>query len=140
MEVSGTQEIQRDLARLGGAGERVAKRVLGDVAPRIVARARPDTPVEEDGGFLRDSIRSTKPVSTQQGKVVSVSIVAGGDPLAAHLAETHHQANVYAVVQHDDVTLHHEVGGPKFIERHVTDEAQGIPDALRAGIDAEVGA
>lgn len=135
IDVSGANEMLADLKRLGPAGVTAAKGVFGRFTARVVAKAKPQTPVDpEDGGALRDSVRATKPTSTRTG-LVSAGVVAGGAPLARHLAAGHHKANVYAVVQHEDLTKHHTTGGPKFIERPFLQEIERVPDELLAELD-----
>lgn len=124
-----------DLKRMGLAGQTAARTVFGKFTARVVAKAKPLTPVDpEDGGALRDSVRATKPTATRTG-LVSAGVVAGGAPLAQHLAAGHHKANVYAVVQHEDATLHHTTGGPKFVERPFLQEIERVPDELLTEMD-----
>lgn len=134
-DVSGADEAIADLKRMGLAGQKAALKVFGAFTARVVAKAKPLTPVEpEDGGWLRDSVRAAKPTVTRTG-LVSATVVAGGAPLKAHLAKGHHSENVYAVVQHEDLSATHTVGGPKFIERPFLQELQKVPDDLMAEMD-----
>lgn len=133
VEVSGEDEILRSLERLGQTGAEIGLRVLGDAAKEVVAAAKQLAPVdEEDGGQLRDSIRAAKPVRTRAGRI-SAAVVAGGAPLKRVLGKR--KANVYAVIQHEDLTLKHKVGGPKFIEKPINAIAPKIPDRLQAEMD-----
>lgn len=135
IDVSGASEMLKDLKRMGLAGQVAAKTVFGRFTGRVVPKAQGRTPVEpEDGGALRDSVRATKPTTTRTG-LVSAGVIAGGAPLARALAKGHHKANVYAVVQHEDLTLKHTVGGPKFIERPFLQEVERVPDELLAEMD-----
>lgn len=123
------------LRRLGQAGRDTTKAYFGVFTGRVVAKAKPLTPVEpEDGGQLRDSVRATKPTVTQAG-LVSAGVVAGGAPLKASLSREHHNMNVYAVVQHEDAGLKHSVGGPKYIERPFLEEIERVPDELLEALD-----
>lgn len=133
VEVSGQDEILNSLQRLGLAGQDIGLRVLGDAAKEIAAAAKPLAPVDpEDGGQLRDSIRTTKPTRTRAGRI-SAGVVAGGAPLNKVMGKR--KANVYAVVQHEDLTLHHATGGAKFLERPFNAIAPKVPDRLQAEID-----
>lgn len=135
IDVSGANEMLSDLKRMGVAGQVAAKTVFGKFTARVLAKARPLTPVDPiDGGTLRASGRTTKPTATRTG-LVSAGVVFGGAPLAQHLAATHHKANVYAVVQHEDLTAKHAEGGPKFLERPFLQEVTAVPDELMNEID-----
>lgn len=135
VEVSGQQEILDDLQRMGEAGVRIGLKVLGDAAKEIVPKAQAITPVDDvDGGQLRDSIRVTKPNRTKAGRI-SAGVVAGGAPLKKVMEGR--KANYYAVKQHEDLTLRHRTGGPKFLERAGNDVSPKIPGRLQAAMDAE---
>lgn len=135
VDVSGADDVIAQLKGMGPKGIDVAKRVLGNVTARIVPRAKAITPVEpEDGGDLRDSVRATKPTRTRTG-LVSAGVVAGGAPLRRSLEREGHTMNVYAVVQHEDLTLQHTVGQAKFIERPFMAEIPKVPGELLAGLD-----
>ena len=125
------------LKRLGPVGEKAAKDAMLGVTKRIVEMAKPLTPVQpEDGGELRNSVRAAKPVKTRNG--ISAAVVAGGAPLAASVRAEGHKANVYAVVQHEDLTLQHSVGGPKFLERPFLSQAPSVVGAVQDALDKEV--
>lgn len=116
--VTGDKELARELGRLERVGREVVKEVLLQKAAKIVALAKPLTPVAaEDGGELRDSIHNTAGTISRNGDV-SVDVVAGGDAVP------------YALQQHEDLTLRHRVGGPKFLERPVFQVAPEIPTAI----------
>lgn len=128
------QDILDRLQRLGQTGADIGLRVLGDAAKEIVAAAKPLAPVDpEDGGQLRDSIRVTKPTRTRAGRI-SAGVVAGGAPLRKVLGKR--KANVYAVVQHEDLTLKHTTGRAKFLEIPTNHIAPKVPDRLQAAMDA----
>lgn len=136
IEVSGDKDLMASITRLGEAGETAAKVALDAVAKRIVPAAQSLAPVEEvDGGALRDSIRSTRPTRGPAGIVAS--IVAGGAPLLSHLKATHHDAGseVYAFIQHEDLTLKHTQGEAKFVEKAVLRHADEIPGLVLEALD-----
>ena len=136
LEVSGLPEVLETMARLGKAGRDEGKKVLKEKCEKILGRARPLTPVgpEAGGGALRDSGRVTRPTVTAAGRV-SCGVVFGGAPLEATLAAGHHHENVYAIRQHEDLTLKHTVGGPKFLERPAFAVAPEVPDAMLAALE-----
>jgi hypothetical protein len=135
VEVTGSDEVRRSLARLGKAGQEAARKVLGAEVQAMLPEIRRDTPVDpEDGGQLRDSVRATKPTITRTGRV-SAGVVAGGAPLRKYLGTR--KANVYAVVQHEDMTAKHTTGGPKFVERTFMRRAPRIPAKLMDALDWE---
>ena len=135
IDVTGDREMRASLKALGGAGVTVAKKVFEDVTVEVVRMAKPLTPVEpEDGGQLRDSVRKTKPMVTRAGRV-SAGVVAGGAPLKPFLGSR--RANVYAVVQHEDLTLKHKTGQAKFIEIPMMRKAPTVPGRLLAELDRE---
>lgn len=72
------------------------------------------TPV--DVGTLRDSGYVDDP--DIRGGKVGVEIGYGGE------------AEDYAVVQHEDMSLHHTVGGPKFLEIPFNEHANGMDDRI----------
>jgi hypothetical protein len=133
VEVSGYEEVRRSIARMGKAGQAAAKTVLKGVADSILIRAKLLCPVDDvDGGQLRESGRVTRPTATKNS--VSTGIVFGGDPLLPVLAG--HSMNVYAVVQHEDLTLKHRTGQAKFLEQPFFAAAPQVPGLLLAELDA----
>jgi len=138
IQIDGDRELMNALQRMGKAGLPAAKKVLKAFTDRVVPQAKAITPVEpEDGGALRDSVRATRPTLTSRG-VLSVGVLAGGAPLAGKVAATHHHYNVYAVVQHEDLTLRHTDGESKFIEKPFVREAARVPGELLEALDDEV--
>lgn len=131
--VTGAEEVRASLRRVGKAGQEAAKKVLGDYAKKILAKAKPLTPVDpEDGGQLRDSGRTTKPTVTRAGNV-SAGIVFGGAPLKRVMGKR--RLNVYAIVQHEDLTLKHTTGQAKFLEQPFFQIAPEVPNAVLAELD-----
>lgn len=134
--MSGLAEVLETMARLGKAGRNEGKAVLKAKCEKILARARPLTPVgpEAGGGSLRDSGRVTRPAVTAAGRV-SCGVLFGGAPLLAALRAGHHHLNVYPVVQHENLTLRHTVGGPKFLEKPAFAVAPEVPDAMLEALE-----
>jgi hypothetical protein len=136
LDVTGDRELIRDLLKLGEDGIAIGKEVLGDTTKRIAVKAKALCPVDPiDGGELRDSIRVTKPVKTRAG-LISAGVVAGGAALSRLVSERgHKEPGSYAVIVHEDLTLHHTVGRAKFIEEPALQEAPTVPGAILAALD-----
>lgn len=117
------------LGKLGRAGSEAAKTAMVRVADKVVARAKPLCPVDpEDGGELRDSIRRTRgTISKRNGNVV-VTVLVGGTPLKSALGSRRY--NIYAVLQHEDLTLKHSVGQAKFLEQPFFQFAPSVPGEI----------
>lgn len=137
-EVTGADEVLRSIRRLGAAGVEVGKRVLGRKTLEILSKARPNTPVDEvDGGDLRDSGRVTKPVKTAAGRI-SAGVVFGGAPLRRAASEKGKKLpGIYAVMQHEDLTLRHASGEAKWLEKAGNAVAPTVPDEMLAELDRE---
>ena len=137
IEVTGGDDVAKMLGDLGREGGEAAKRVLIRKADKILARARPLTPDDPatGSGDLKASLRRTRGSIMKNGDVI-ITVIAGGAPLEAGLAARGHKgANVYAIVQHEDLTLKHKHGGPKYLERPVYEITPEIPNELQAEID-----
>jgi hypothetical protein len=92
---------------------------------------------EIDGGDLRRSIRESKPTITKSGRV-SAGVVAGGTPLERLASESGRKIpGLYAIVQHEDLTIKHKSGGAKFLEKPFMAEAQRVPDELVRELERE---
>ena len=137
VEVSGGEELLRELQRMGPRGALVAIQVLSEKTKEIVAIAKQLVPVEDvEGGDLRDSIRTSKPSKTKAGRI-SAGVVAGGAMLRRLASERGRKdPGAYGVVQHEDLTLRHPGGGQaKFLEQPWLEVSETVPDALREAID-----
>lgn len=130
---AGVREIIDSLRKYGENVDDICKRVLKEAAEDGVKIARPLTPVEpEDGGQLRDSLRSGRAIRIKSG-TISCAIIAGGKAVEDWVrSHGGHKYNVYAVVQHEDLSLQHTTGGPKFVERAAYQVAPTIPNRLLA--------
>lgn len=137
VKVEGQEQVVKSMKEFGIAGEIAMIRVAGRIAARVVPRAQALAPVEdEDGGALRDSIRTSKPTKTRAGRV-SAGVVAGGAPLR-RLASERGRAlpGSYGSIQHEDLTLKHRSGQPKFVEIPFFQEVVKTPAELQAELDA----
>lgn len=135
VEISGMDELMRGFARLPVAHKKRVKDRFTKTAEKAVAIARPLTPTEPDGGFLRDSLRAGRTIEQRDG-TISSSLIAGGDVLKGSPALEGRKANVYATVQHDDTTLKHDDGGPKFAEKGAIQAAEDLVDRCLEDFDA----
>lgn len=135
MTATGVNELMRDLAALAPKARQAGAAALDRVADRVVARARPRIPVDdEDGGQLRDSLRRTKVSVSSASGFCSVAVVVGGAPLEPFLGAR--KANVYAVIQHFDTSKRHDDGEALFLEKSVIEEQASIPDELEDALDS----
>lgn len=131
--VSGLDEVRATLGRLGKAGALVAKDVIKRKTEAMVARARPLTPDDpETQGALRDSVRIITPTASRTGKATG-GIMAGGKALEGRVGKRDY--NAIALVQHEDLTLHHTSGGAKYLERPFMALVESIPDELLDALD-----
>jgi hypothetical protein len=127
--VSGSDEVRAALGRLGKAGALVAKDVIKRTTTRMVAMAKPLTPDDpETQGELRDTVRIVTPSASRTGKATG-GIQAG----PTNLGKRGYSAS--ALIQHEDLTLHHTSGGPKYLERPFMALVVGIPEEIKAGLD-----
>lgn len=119
------------LNSLGDAGEKAAKAALAAVMPGVAERARGLAPVQDvDGGQLRASVRVLRPTKTRDG--VAGGVLAGGAPLVGQPG-----GDVYALVQHEDLTLHHNDGQAKFVERPFLAAQGPLLASVREHLDRE---
>jgi hypothetical protein len=96
-------------------GEALFEEVKAVEVPECKANA----PVES--GTMRDEIHVEGPFF--RGNRVSVQVQTG--PKSAD----------YALIQHEDMELIHEVGGPKFIERPMKEASKHLPNRVAKRID-----
>jgi hypothetical protein len=115
-------DLGRKLRLAGLAGVIGAKRGLTMKAEEVKTRTLPKTPLRD--GHLRNSLHAV-PAYIRGGTIFTQ--VAAGGPAAP-----------YAVVQHEDETLHHKVGGAKFLSKGLSEVLPSIPDAIGREIDAEL--
>ena len=127
VEVSGSREVAKWIGSLGHAGELAAKKALLRAGNKIVPMAKALAPVQvpnhldpvvENAGKLRDSIH------LEDAGPTAVDVVADVD---------------YAETVHEDLTLQHDVGEAKFIERPVFQVAPDIPGEIEAELMALAG-
>jgi hypothetical protein len=126
-------DILTDLQNLQSASKPAAKAVFQRFVDRVVPKARalaPDDP-ETGGVDLKASIRGR--VTVRTSGMVTASVIAGGNPLLPLLSQHRKnpaRATSYAIVQHEDPTLHHRHGQANFVGQPFMAEAQAIGDDL----------
>lgn len=135
--VEGDKELIADLKSMGDAGTKLGKSVIQKITLRTAGAAKMLSPMDDvDGGQLRNSIRISKPSASRRG-VITGAVVAGGKPLEAVMGKR--KANLYAVIQHDDMTLQHDDGQAKFVEVPAMQEFPKLPEELRDALDGRGG-
>lgn len=125
IEWQGLEEILGKLSAVPAQALRAAGGSLYRQGEAIMARSKQDF-VPVDLGVLRDSGYVAMPQYDGQG--VTVEIGFGG------------AAADYAVVQHEDVSLHHPNGGEaKYLEKPLLEHAQHLVADVAADVRAELG-
>lgn len=92
-------------------------------AHRAAAVAVPKTPRET--GDLRSAVANGVVPARPEGEQVVARIVVDGLP--------------YAVRQHEDLTLRHDDGGPKFLERAVVETREQVVQIVAAAVRRAAG-
>lgn len=113
-KIEGVKEMKRALKRVV---EHYPKRVmitLRRIGERIMRRSKAEF-VPVDTGTLR----STGHVESFPTRI-KIRLIYGG-PSAT-----------YALDQHENFTYHHEVGGPKYLERPLMEEVKGMAQEIAA--------
>lgn len=116
-KLKGTRSMQKKLNRLAAQFEDRLPVALQTEAELIMTTSKRDH-VPVDLGTLRSTGHVER--VRRVGKILSVRLVYGG-PSAP-----------YALKQHEDMTLSHTVGGPKYLERPLVNAAPGMPARLAA--------
>ena len=116
-KLKGTRSMQKKLNRLAAQFEDRLPVALQTEAELIMTTSKKDF-VPVDKGTLRASGHVEK--VRREGEMLIVRLVYGG-PSAP-----------YAAKQHEDMTLSHTVGGPKYLERPLVDAIPGMPARLAA--------
>lgn len=121
--IEGVGELRRALKKAGALAPVALAASMVEEQERVMAIAKPRTPV--DKGPLRASGTVLPPEIA--GSRITVASGFGG------------AAKDYALVQHEDLTLNHTVGGPKFLESAFLERAKTMPRALAAGVRSALG-
>lgn len=136
LEAEGLDDLRASMARMDAPAKQRVRAALEAWAEAVLAQARPNVPVDDvDGGQLRDSGRVIR--ATVSHTRVSVGVAFGGAALEPYLGRR--KANVYAVIQHEDLTLRHNDGMAKYLERPFMAALPRVPDVIIAAIDGATG-
>lgn len=108
-------------------------RTIANVAPDALAGA-----LYEEGESIRAESQERVPVDTGVLKNSAFVATEGqGDSFAVQVGYGGAAAE-YAVVQHEDMTLRHDDGGPKFLENPALEHAKDMGERLAARIRARM--
>lgn len=116
-KLKGTQSMRRKLDRLAAQFENRLPVALQTEGELVMTTSKRDF-VPVDTGNLRATGHVEK--VRRVGKTLVVRLVYGGSSAP------------YALKQHEDMTLSHTVGGPKYLERPLVNAAPGMPARLAA--------
>jgi hypothetical protein len=121
-EIRGTKQVNRNLQEYADRFPEAAAVALFDQMHEIV---EPDVyeSTPEKSGDLRGTIQTES--SVQNGKIVSCSIVAGGDNAP------------YAWIVHEDLDAFHPVGSAKYIERPLNRASRSFGQELGARLQVD---
>jgi hypothetical protein len=134
IQIKGMDALFKELSKLGENVQNVGADVFNGATQRVLAASQVLVPVDpEDGGQLRDSGRRTKARIDRRTGNVRASVSYGGARLARHGDNP-----IYAIVQHEDLTLKHTRGEAKFLERPYLAEREITMESLRARIAAKI--
>lgn len=111
LDPAALRSILGNLEELSTIPARTIRKRFAETGPRVVTQQKARCPVDDvDGGQLRDSI--THKVSARGGRV-ELTFIAGGEALKPYIGAR--AAVVYPIVQELDETLHHRVGGARYM-------------------------
>lgn len=137
IKLTGFGALYAKLKRVSPQAQEAGIRILNESGARAFAASQADVPVDkEDGGQLKASGRFYKARVSKRSGRVTATISYGGARLAK-LAPG--DSPIYAIVQHEDLTLKHDHGTAKFLERPATREKQGLMGALASAIGSAIG-
>jgi hypothetical protein len=117
--VTGTEKVIANLRSLASSMPVQVGRAMFEVGEEIMARAKAITPV--DTGVMRASGFVELPKIA--GDEVTVRMGFGG------------ASSEYVIVQHEDLSLHHEVGQAKFLEQPVLEAAPTLARDIVARVN-----
>ena len=133
VQIEGEDELMDFLRRLDVDG---LKEIKAAVRARTSAwaenarRLTPDDP--KTPGLLKESVSIILPGT--RNRQITGGIKAGGSVLEARMGKRGYSA--WAIVQHDDLTLHHPAGGQaKFLEIPFMRGVAEIPDLILDAMD-----
>ena len=120
VKMEGADELRRALRKAGKIAPIALASAMVVEQEKVMAVAKTRTPV--DLGPLRASGTVLPPEIA--GTRITVASGFGG------------AAKDYALVQHEDLTLNHSVGGPKFLEGPFNERIRLMPRMLAKGVES----
>lgn len=117
-ELKGTDKVQAKIVAALQSMSGKAEAALYQEAERIMTEAKKRTPVEF--GTLKNSGHVQPP--EREANSVSVTMGFGGS------------AEDYAIVQHEDLSFHHNVGEAKFLENPIREAAPHLLERIASRI------
>lgn len=139
MQVEGADEVRDALRRMTPETKKRLRPKLITWAEQVVAQVKPLVPtglLDPYPGLLRDTVRIVRPTISVTKQKLVVSVVAGGAAVLGNIRIGGRRGDYnYAVKQHEDLTLRHDEGGPKFVERPFIAAAPQVPDLVLDALD-----
>lgn len=128
VDVETERQLLLLLANADVQGLNAARDAVKAKMQEIVRRAGPLVPDDpQTSGLLKDTLRAYASRSRTRHRVMG-GVVAGGKLLEQRLGKRKYSA--WALTQHEDLTLRHTRGGPKYIERPFLEVVARVPDAV----------
>jgi hypothetical protein len=90
-------------------------------------------------GVLKDSGDSDEYIPNRGIELTQIAMWFGGVVGPEALEHGVRSAQEYALVQHEDLTFHHEFGGPKYLERPYDQAVGKVPDRLAQAVSNALG-
>lgn len=124
IEIKGLDELFARLGKVVPSARLAGAALLNDAAERVLAASQELVPV--DTGALRASGTVILAHETENGEI-RAGVSYGGD------------AKLYAVLVHEDLSLHHEAGQAKFLEAPFLAAQSNIIQGLERAIKEAIG-
>lgn len=131
IRLTGLGDLFKKLQKVSPSAQEAGKRVLTAAAKRVYAKSQALVPVDrEDGGQLKASGKVNQARAAKRTGRVTASVIYGGARLALLTGDN----PIYAIVQHEDLTLKHDQGQAKFLEKPFVSEQANVMADLAAEI------
>lgn len=134
-----SEQMQRNLAKMAQAVPGAIDRLLGKVAVAVVAAADPETPYD------KGSLRAANAAKWHGGEQDPKPPPAGGEPPLPFGEKARpgeaivYNSMSYAAAVHEDLAVHHDHGGAKFMENALMETGrEEIVRALRDELLKEI--
>lgn len=124
----GFNELYRALNVVDENAQEAGREVLNAAVERVFQKSQALVPVApEDGGQLKASARKSKARISRRSGSVTASVQYGGSRL---LKIAPNDNPIYAIVQHEDLTLKHSRGEAKYLEKPALAERERVEREL----------